>query len=82
MGEIFFSQLLNNLQTLPVYSLKLYSRPKRNDKERETSNERERSRRTAFGQSTMERGNGQQRGVVNTREERETEHIVEKEAER
>lgn len=28
MGENqrFFSQLLNNLQTLPVYSLKLYSR--------------------------------------------------------
>lgn len=33
-GEIFFSQLLNNLQTLPVYSLKLYSRPRMSDRER------------------------------------------------
>lgn len=69
MGEIFFSQLLNNLQTLPVYSLKLYSRPKRSDqeieRERGTSNEWERSR-SVFGQSNMERGDGQQRGMVNT----------------
>lgn len=43
MGEIFFSQLLNNLQTLPVYSLKLYSRLKTSDREREKESKREAS---------------------------------------
>lgn len=78
MGEIFFSQLLNNLQTLPVYSLKLYSRPKRNDQERERKRERHqmRGRRTVFGQSTVGRGNGQQRGMVNTRRKKKEKQSI------
>lgn len=45
MDEIFFSQLLNNLQPLPVYSLKLYSRLMTGG-----SNERERHWLFRFGE--------------------------------
>lgn len=63
MGENqrFFSQLLNNLQTLPVYSLKLYSRQTtRWEGEGEgrvlSNREGEEKKNRLFGETAVRRG--------------------------
>lgn len=61
----FFSQLLNNLQTLPVHSLRLYSR--QTTRVEGGRGEEEKKEDRLFGKTAVKRGQGHRaRGMLNT----------------